>query len=589
MIALSTASCAGAPSDRESSELPGADTARSALYQQPGTSFWTGDPVTIPVCWATPAWATEKQWVEDSIQATWGAQTELVIRFEPTCPTNEESRRVRLIIGNHPDSSNLGATANTDFTGPATMTGPGGVGIRFWFRPPPGPPSTKSRVEYLAVHEFGHVLGFSHEQDQAGPGSIACRQSLCQGNPNYNQCMADAARAEGGVSIGPYDSKSIMNYCGPHLNAVGVLSDLDGVGARKIYGKRSHNLDEHEPAASAVSINGSTLNVFARAPGGNVVHQVLLGDQAWPSIPDDLGGNIIGTPVAVLANPHTIFVFAVGTDNAVWYTQWDLAVDPFPPYDRWQSLGGVVVGKPAVVVSPNERIDIFVRGAANDVHHKAMYSGQWVPSQLGWEPLGGYITESPTAVALGPNRIDVFVVGGGRDLYRKASDDWGFFGQASWEALGGWITAAPAVVSSAPGELDILVKGQSGRLYHKTFDGSTWRPSKTTYFDIGMQIIGTPNLVSWGPGRIDAFGQAPEGQLLHEWAWDQRDTFPPRGPRFSVPTEELGGWLYGSPVAHSIGPDTLHILGRDGNDRIVIRRWQAGWSDWISTNLVTSW
>ena len=77
-------------------------------------------------------------------------------------------------------------------------------------------------VTSIGVHEFGHAIGFAHEQNRPDtPGE--CTEAPQGGN--------------GDVMLKPWDIHSVMNYCNPVYNNDGKLSDYDVVSVQKAYGK----------------------------------------------------------------------------------------------------------------------------------------------------------------------------------------------------------------------------------------------------------------------------------------------------------------------------------------------------------------
>jgi hypothetical protein len=79
----------------------------------------------------------------------------------------------------------------------------------------------ESCIKFITVHEFGHVLGFAHEQNRPDT-PMSC-----------NQASGD----NGDTTFGSWDLNSVMNYCNPVWNNGGQLSVTDVAGAQNYYGR----------------------------------------------------------------------------------------------------------------------------------------------------------------------------------------------------------------------------------------------------------------------------------------------------------------------------------------------------------------
>ena len=75
-------------------------------------------------------------------------------------------------------------------------------------------------LKEYAVHEFGHVIGFGHEHARGDTPSA---------------CSEREAPSPTLVPYGPYDPRSVMNYCSTPRLGGGVLSDSDKQWARLAY------------------------------------------------------------------------------------------------------------------------------------------------------------------------------------------------------------------------------------------------------------------------------------------------------------------------------------------------------------------
>lgn len=230
----------------DTSEAP-EQSAESNLFLGAGVQAWSTANHTVPLCWYTQGYAREKAIIQAAIQRTWVSVANINATWREGCPTTGTERFVVVQIGRHgmvPDGQGgmyydhstdgqtrgLGMAAlSSPTTTPASLFGT--AGMTFWVED--NGTSAAPRMEYVAVHEFGHVLGFPHEQERAEQEARAC-----------------GPVGSGGTTLGPYDPESVMNYCNHYYNGRGILSEGDIAGARQLYG-----------------VNGDRRNLFADLTG----------------------------------------------------------------------------------------------------------------------------------------------------------------------------------------------------------------------------------------------------------------------------------------------------------------------------------
>lgn len=220
------------------------------------TQLWG---LTIPVCWIDPLpeHINERAWSREAVVNSWEANSDVLFTGWGTCPTANDGQTVRIGIL---DSEEDGVF--TRGLGKEIGLADEGMVLNFtfnnwsedcaspeWYR--------QSCIEAIAVHEFGHVLGFAHEQNRPDTPSWCDRE---QGG-------------DGDVLIGDWDLHSVMNYCNPEWNGAGELSNGDISTVQAFYSVTSSFYNVFDNLENITNSYGASNSIFAQEN-----HKVYIGD-----------------------------------------------------------------------------------------------------------------------------------------------------------------------------------------------------------------------------------------------------------------------------------------------------------------------
>ena len=160
----------------------------------------------INVCWESFSTSTaeQREWIKAAVSGSWEKNSRVEFKGWGVCGSNSNGVRIQ-VNDEGPHVKKLGRYLDGVVNG---------MVLNFTYRnwSPSCQNNVRSCSEVIAIHEFGHALGFAHEQNR---------------DDTPTSCTQHPQGTNGDVKVGEWDLNSVMNYCNPSWNGNGQLSSTD--------------------------------------------------------------------------------------------------------------------------------------------------------------------------------------------------------------------------------------------------------------------------------------------------------------------------------------------------------------------------
>jgi hypothetical protein len=204
-------------------------------------------------------------------------------------------------------------------------------------------------------------------------------------------------------------------------------------------GSSGTNSDESEPATGtplgspvargpALRNPAGQLQIFARGTGNSVWTSVQDADGEWGGWMN-LGGVILGEPIAFRDSDGVMVVLALGTDRMIWQNR-----QTTPGSTTWTPTGSGAVRSAEIERNADGTVVIIARGSDNAVHVGVQEGAG--SSEFTWASLGGVIITDPAINVLGNGRLEILARGTDGNFWHRIQEEANGTTWTDWAMIG---------------------------------------------------------------------------------------------------------------------------------------------------------